>query len=151
MQIKHPQDFGAGLMFIAFGVAAVVIGSNYPIGTAARMGPGYFPRILGILLIVFGIVLVGRGFKLKGERISQIVPKPFVVILGSLLLFALALPRLGLIFSTIMLIVLSSVASHEFRWKESVVSGIILAGFCYLAFSVGLKLQFPIWPVFLGR
>ena len=52
--IRHPKDFLAGLIFVAFGIAAIVLGSGYPLGTAARMGPGYFPRILGILLIVLG-------------------------------------------------------------------------------------------------
>ena len=56
--IRHPKDFYAGLLFIAFGVAAIVIGSNYALGTAARMGPGYFPRILGILLVTLGAILV---------------------------------------------------------------------------------------------
>ena len=66
--IRHPKDFYAGLLFVGFGVAAIVIGSNYPLGTAARMGPGYFPRMLGILLIVLGAALSLAALRCRARR-----------------------------------------------------------------------------------
>lgn len=144
--IGHPKDFYSGLIFIAFGVAAIVIGNNYALGTAARMGPGYFPRILGILLIVLGAVLSFRGLRLQGSRVPAWKWRPTVIVLGSVVLFGLVVTNLGLVLSTILLIVLSSAASHEFRPKESVVSGILLAVLAVAVFVVGLKLQLPIWP-----
>jgi hypothetical protein len=144
--IRHPKDFYAGLIFIAFGVAAIVIGSNYPLGTAARMGPGYFPRILGMLMIALGAALSLRGLRLQGSRVPTWKWRPTLIVLGSVVLFGLIVTRLGLVLSTIVLIVLSSAASHEFRPKESVVSAVLLAALAVGVFVIGLKLQLPIWP-----
>src|SRR6266571_1517657 len=116
--IRHPKDFFAGLIFVAFGIAAIVIGSNYALGTAARMGPGYFPRILGILMIV----------------------------LGTVVMFGLIVTHVGLVLSTIALIVLSSAASPEFRPKEAFISAILLAALAVGVFVIALKLQLQIWP-----
>src|SRR5512144_2188916 len=102
--IRHPKDFYAGLLFIAFGVVAIVIGSNYPLGTAARMGPGYFPRILGILLIVLGAILVLRSLRLQGSPLPRWPLRPTLVVLGSVVLFGLIVTRVGLALSTVILI-----------------------------------------------
>ena len=99
--IRHPKDFYAGLIFIAFGVAAIVIGNNYALGTAARMGPGYFPRILGILLIVLGSALSLRGLRLHGNPIPAWKWRPTLIVLGSVVLFGLIVTHLGLVISTI--------------------------------------------------
>ena len=144
--IRHPKDFFAGLIFIAFGIAAIVIGSNYALGTAARMGPGYFPRILGILLIALGAVLALRALRLQGNPVPRWKWRPTLVVLGSVVLFGLIVTRLGLVASTIVLIVLSSAASHEFRPKEAVISSILLAALAVGVFVIGLKLQLPVWP-----
>ena len=144
--IRHPKDFFAGVIFIAFGIAAIVIGSNYALGTAARMGPGYFPRILGILLILLGGALALRSLRLQGAPIPAWKWRPTLIVLGSVVLFGLIVTRLGLVLSTIVLIVLASVASHEFRPKEAVISAILLAALAVGVFVIGLKLQLPIWP-----
>jgi hypothetical protein len=147
--IRHPKDFFAGLLFIAFGVAAIVIGSNYALGTAARMGPGYFPRILGILLISLGAILAIRALRLQGTPIPGFKWWPTTIVLGSVVVFGLVVEHLGLFVSTIGLIFVSSMASHEFRWKEAIGSGIFFALLAVAVFVLGLKLQLPIWPVFL--
>src|SRR5438105_800234 len=108
---RHPKDFWAGLVFLACGIAAIVIGSNYPLGTAARMGPGYFPRILGILLILLGAALTLRALRLKGEPVPRWKWRPTLVVLGSVVAFGLIVTHVGLVLSTIVLIVLSSAAS----------------------------------------
>ena len=148
--IRHPKDFYSGLIFVAFGIAAIVIGSNYPLGTAARMGPGYFPRILGIMLIVLGGALSLRALKIKGEPIAKWHWKPTLVVLGSVILFGYIVNFAGLVLSTIILIVLASWASPEFRLKESLISGVLLAALVVGVFVIGLKLQLPIWPGGLG-
>jgi hypothetical protein len=150
-RIRHPKDFASGLMFVGFGIAAIAIGAGYPLGTAARMGPGYFPRILGILLIVFGTILMVRGLRLRGDRIVLESPRPLLIVLGSVVLFGLTAPTLGLVVAAILLIVVSSAASTEFRWKEALVSGVILAALSVAGFIWGLGLQFSIWPAFLGK
>ena len=144
--IRHPKDFFAGLLFIAFGVAAIAIGSNYALGTAARMGPGYFPRILGILLIALGLALALRALRLDGSPIPRFVWRPLLVVLGSVLAFGLMVNHVGVVVSTIFLIVAASAASHEFRLRESLISGVALAALAVGVFVIGLKLQLPIWP-----
>ena len=147
--IRHPKDFFAGLLFIAFGLAAIVIGSNYALGTAARMGPGYFPRILGILLIFLGAVLALRALRLQGSAIPAFKWWPTLFVLGSVVGFGFVVEHLGLLLSTVGLIFVSSMASHEFRWKEALVSGVFFALLAIGVFVLGLKLQLPIWPPFL--
>lgn len=149
-KIRHPKDFAAGVMFMAFGVAAIAIGSGYPLGVAARMGPGYFPRILGILLIVLGAVLMYRALRLDGARITLESPRPLLIVLGSVVVFGMTAPSLGLVVATILLIVASSTASTEFRWKEALLSSVVLAALAVAGFIWGLGLQFTVWPTFLG-
>lgn len=144
--IRHPKDFYSGLVFIAFGTAAVVIGSNYSLGTAARMGPGYFPRILGIMLIVLGAALSLRALRIQGSPLPGVKWRPTLIVLGSVVLFGVMVNTAGLVLSTIVLIVLSSAASHEFRLKEALISGVLLAALAVGVFVIGLKLQLPIWP-----
>jgi len=146
--IRHPKDFWSGVLFITIGTAAIVLGSRYNVGTAARMGPGYFPRVLGILLILLGAVLALRGLRLNGSPIPQWKWRPIVIVLGSVVLFGQIVQTVGLAISTVILIVLASTASHEFRWKESIVVALLLSALSVGVFIVGLKLQLPIWPTF---
>ena len=148
--IRNPKDFGSGCLFAGFGLVAVVLGATYPAGTAARRGPGYFPRALGIILIVLGAILIFKSLRTTGARISLPTLKPLVVVLGSVLLFGLTVVPLGLVLATILLILTSSVASHEFRWKEATIASVVLASFVVVVFGYGLKLQLPILPAFLG-
>ena len=144
--IRHPKDFFAGLLFIAFGIAAIVIGSNYTLGTAVRMGPGYFPRILGILLILLGGALAIRALRLRGDPLPRWKWRPTLIVLGSVVLFGLIVTHAGLVLSTILLVVLASAASPEFRLKEAAISGVLLAALAVGVFVIALKLQLPIWP-----
>jgi hypothetical protein len=148
--IRNPKDFGSGCLFAGFGLVALVLGATYPAGTAARMGPGYFPRALGVILIVLGAILILKSLRTNGARISLPTLKPLVVVLGSVLLFGLTVVPLGLVLATVLLVLASSVASHEFRWKEATIASLILAVFVVAVFSYGLKLQLPILPAFLG-
>src|SRR3954466_4654838 len=113
--IRHPRDFIAGLLFVVLGAGAIAISSGYTLGTAAHMGPGYFPRMLGILLVLIGVVLSVRALRIRGETLPAWKWRPTVVVLGSVVLFGATVTPLGLVVSTIVLIVLSSAASTEFR------------------------------------
>ena len=146
--VRHPKDFYAGVLFVAVGIFAIVIAAGYPMGTAARMGPGYFPRILGILLILLGGALALRSLKLQGSPIPAWKWRPIIVVLGSVVLFGEIVNYVGLAISTIILIVLASWASTEFRLKEALISGVALALLTVLVFVILLKLQLPIWPAF---
>ncbi|MFO1399479.1 MAG: tripartite tricarboxylate transporter TctB family protein [Burkholderiales bacterium] len=149
--IKGPKDFWAGVLFVALGIFAITVGSNYTLGTAARMGPGYFPRILGILLILLGTIIALQGVRVPGESIPRWHWRPTLVVLGSVVIFGLVVDKLGMALGTVLLIVGSSAASHEFRPKEAVIAGILLSALACGVFIVGLGVQLPIWPAFLNR
>jgi hypothetical protein len=149
--IRHPKDFGAGLMFAGIGLAAIVIGSSYPVGTAARMGPGYFPRGLGMILIGLGAILILNGLRTSGSPLAMRDIRPLGIVMGSVLVFALTVNYLGLALASALLVVLASTASHEFRKIEAVIAAVTLAVFVVIVFGYGLKLQLPLWPAFLGR
>ena|SRR5689334_137578 len=145
-KIARPKDFYAGLLFVAFGIAAILIGRSYPLGTAARMGPGYFPRLLGILLIVLGGALAMMALHGRGPALPGWKWRPISVVLLSVVAFGLVLTHAGLVLSTIALIVAASTASREFRPREALLSGVLLAALSVGVFVIGLKLQLPIWP-----
>ena len=147
--IRSPKDFWAGVLFVSLGIAAIVISDNYKLGTAARMGPGYFPLILGILLIVLGAIIALRGVRINGEAIPAWKWRPLLVVLGSVVMFGMIVPTLGVLISTVLLIVAASAASHEFRPKEALIIGVGLAVLSVGVFIIGLKLILPIWPTFL--
>jgi len=148
-RIRNPKDFWAGVLFILVGAAAIVLGSRYNLGTAARMGPGYFPRILGMFLILLGGILALRALRLQGAPIPAFKWRPTLVVLGSVVIFGLIVTTVGMAISVVILIVLSSAASPEFRPKEAVIAGLLLAALAVGVFVIGLKLQVPIWPTFL--
>ena len=144
--IRNPKDFWSGALFIAVGIAAIVLGSHYALGTAARMGPGYFPRILGILLIALGAILAIRATRTRGGPILGVHWRPTIIVLGSVVLFGAIVRPLGVALSTVILIVASSAASREFRPREALIAGIVLAALAVGVFVVGLQIQLPIWP-----
>ena len=149
MVIRSPKDFWAGLLFIGLGILAISVGSRYALGTAARMGPGYFPRILGILLVVLGAIISMRGVRMDGEAIPKWHWRPTIVVLASVVIYGILMGWLGMAISTVLLIIAASAASHEFRWKESVIAGFLLSALAVGVFVKALGVQIPIWPRFI--
>jgi hypothetical protein len=152
MQLRNKQDFWSGAMFIALGLGFALKGASYQMGTAARMGPGYFPFWLGIVLALLGaIVLIGSlSAKATETHIDRFDWRVVFLVIFSVVLYGLVLKFLGVYISVFLLVVVSSLASHEFNWKVAVANGIFLVVFSYLAFIKGLGLIFPLWPSFLG-
>ena len=147
--IRNPKDFYAGLLFVAFGVAAMVLSGSYPIGSASRMGPGYFPRVLGTLVIGLGAVLCLRGFRPTAEARPSWRWRPLTLVLASVGLFSLTAPWLGLALAGMALVFVASMASREFRWKEALLSSVILGLSAVVVFVFGLGIPLPVWPTFL--
>ena len=146
--VRGPRDFYSGLLFVIIGALTVIIALNYPVGEAARMGPGYFPRALGTLLMLLGAISVWRGFRLQGAPIARWKWRPIVIVLVSVVVFGHIVQSVGLALSTVLLIFVASSASHEFRWKEALVIGVLMAVLCVGVFVYALRIQLPIWPSF---
>lgn len=138
-------------MFIAFGLIFIVASRAYNMGTAAKMGPAYFPTMLGGLLVFLGILIGAAGFKAKAQelRIERFQAKPILTILIGVALFALLLPKMGLVVSLVLLILISSLASHEFSLRASLIATVVLLLMSWVVFVKGLELQFPLLPAFL--
>jgi hypothetical protein len=147
--LRNPKDFYAGLLFMAFGLVATVMSGSYAIGDAARMGPGYFPRVLGLLLLGFGGLLSLTGLRATGEPPPRWRWRPLAIVLASVALFCLGAQWLGLIVAGTALVFVASIASRDFRWKEALVSGAIQGVFAVALFVYGLGMPLPIWPVFI--
>ena len=91
LKIKSPEDFWSGLMFVAFGIAAMYMSRNYPMGSALRMGPGYFPTWLGGIMTFIGAIVFGRSFYLKGEGLTAWSFRPLLVLVFSIAFFGVCL------------------------------------------------------------
>jgi hypothetical protein len=152
MRIRNRRDFWAGAMFVVIGVAFAAFSQAYTLGTPARMGPGFFPTMLGVLLALLGAAIVAASITaVDHKQVETVRWRPLALILLSVLVFAIALPRLGVIASIALLVGISSLAADDFRWKEALVSIVVLIALSWLVFVRGLDLQFPVWPVFLVR
>jgi nitrate reductase gamma subunit len=152
MQLRNKQDFWSGVMFILLGLGFAWKATSYSMGTAARMGPGYFPHWLGILMAILGAVILLTSLSPKAEEttVAKLDFKILAIIIGAIVVFGLLLRPMGLIISLFLLVAISSFASHEHDWKVTIANGAFLTVVCWLAFVKGLKLVFPIWPAFLG-
>ncbi|MBT9493587.1 MAG: tripartite tricarboxylate transporter TctB family protein [Paucibacter sp.] len=141
--IKHPKDFWTGVIFLVFGLSAVFIGRDYAMGTAAKMGPAYFPTILGALLALIGGIAVLRSFKRKGEAIEKFYLKELFIVLAAVVLFGVLMRGAGLGPAAVVLIMLSAYASPKFKWHEALLLALGMAGFAVLVFVklLGLPLQ----------
>lgn len=160
MNIKSQKDFFSGLMFMGVGVAFAWGATTYSIGTGARMGPGYFPLMLGILMAILGTVITFKSLVVEtedGEKIGSWAWRPLVFIIAANLIFGVLLgglpsikvPAMGLILAIYALTFIASLAGEEFRFKAVFILATVLAIMSYLAFIVLLKLQFPVWPTFI--
>ncbi len=160
MAIKSQKDFFSGLLFMAVGIAFAWGATNYTVGTGARMGPGYFPLLLGICMAVLGGVITFKALVVEtpdGDKIGSIAWKPLFFIIAANLIFGLLLgglpsikfPAFGLILAIFALTFVASMAGDEFKFKEVFILAIILCVMSYGAFILLLKLQFPVWPAFL--
>ncbi len=146
LRVRNWKDLYSGLIFIFFGASFFMVARNYPMGTALRMGPSYFPTILGGLLAILGVIIALRSLAVTGEPISPIGFRPLLLILAAVLLYGFLLDRFGLIAATVALIFVSALAGHEFRFKEVLILTVILVALSVGAFVYGLGLPFPLWP-----
>jgi hypothetical protein len=151
VKIKSPKDFWAGLMFIGFGVFFMIWALvHYQMGTAVRMGPAYFPTMLGGLLAVLGAIVFLGSLVVEGPPVPAFAFRPLILISVGCVLYGYLMKPLGLVGATAALVYVSALGGHEFNWKEATILYVILILFSYLVFVKGLTLPFPVWPEFVG-
>ena len=165
MRIKNQQDWWAGLMFIGFGLFFMlfaigtpefvdnIVGTRliagYQMGSSVRMGPAYFPAVLGGLLVFLGLLVLLDSIAEEGPEVAKFHFRPLLFVMASSLAFAYLLKPLGMVLASVALIFVSAFGGHEFKWKEVTILSVVLVIFSVLVFVKGLTLPFPICPSFI--
>ncbi|HEX6692942.1 MAG TPA: tripartite tricarboxylate transporter TctB family protein [Burkholderiales bacterium] len=150
MKIKSPKDFWAGLMFMGVGLFFLVWAvTHYQMGTAVRMGPAYFPALLGGLMAVLGFIVLLGSFAISGPPVPKFQFRPLLLISLACVVYGYLMKPLGLILATAALVFISAYGGHEFKWKEVTILYVVLIIFSVLVFVKGLTLPFPICPAFM--
>ena len=150
--IRGPKDFWAGVLYVLVGGGAVLIAAgDYPMGRGGRMGPGYFPVVLGLLLLGFGAVSIARSVLRHGAPVGEIAWKPLLLVTGATALFGVLLPRAGLVAALLALALLSASASSYFRFDPRAAAGLVaLIAFCALVFVTALGVPLPLRGTWFG-
>jgi putative tricarboxylic transport membrane protein len=147
-RLRNPGNLIGGLVMIALALFTFWHISDLEVGRAMRMGPGYFPRLLAILIAAMGVLLVAISVFSPGPRLERWSLGKLALVLGSIIVFGLTIRPLGLVLSGAILIVLSTLAAPDSRWKETAIFGVALLAFVTLLFPVALGLPLAIWPRF---
>src|SRR5687767_13205412 len=119
LRVKSPQDIGAGLVFMLIGLAGLYFGSELSFGTAARMGPGYFPTLLCVLIIAIGVLVAFRGMTIPGPPIETIQLRPIAFVIAAILIFGVMIEAIGLALTAILLTILAAYARPEVKLGET--------------------------------
>lgn len=147
-KIKSPEDLWSGLMFIGFGILTVVISRDYQIGSAMRMGPAYFPTMLGSLLVILGAIIAVMSLRIEGEGIEPFAWRPMILLSAAFVFFGWAIDRIGFLPALFALIVVCAAAGREFKWGEVLIMSAVLIAGCWALFIWALGVHLPL---FWGR
>lgn len=145
LKIKKQEDFWSGLMFIAFGIIAIVISGDYPMGSAMRMGPGYFPRSLGIITAMLGLIITLTAFRTEGPKIKPFAWRGVIMLSLGFLIFGWAIEHVGFVPALLPLILCSALAGKEFKTREALIMSAVLITGCVALFIYLLELPFPLF------
>ena len=153
MKIKSQKDFWSGLMFLTVGILFAWGATLYKFGSSARPGPGYFPFGLGVLLAILGAFILFKALTIEvegGDPIGKWAWKPLSVITAAVFIMGVLLPRLGMMVSLPLLVIIAAWAGDEFHWKDALINAAVLTVGSWGIFIYGLKLTIPVWPSFVG-
>ena len=139
------KDFWAGVMFLVIGIIAMSIAHSYPFGATFRMGPGYFPSVVGGVLICLGIVLIGKGLRRRDRIVWNWSLRALIVLPIVLIAFGLLIGRVGLVPSIGVVVIGSAAASPEFRWGEVLLLALGLTFLMVAVFVWGLGVPYELF------
>jgi len=143
---RDKREFAAGLLFIGIGAFFAIGARNYTMGSAVRMGPAYFPMVLGLILIALGLIVFVRSLFMRGEPLAPINWRPLLLVIGSVVIFGLLLEVAGLAVTSVVVMLVSALGGWDFRWREQLINGIFLGAVNIGVFYYGLGLPFKVWP-----
>jgi hypothetical protein len=148
--IRSPKDFCAALIYLTFGLGAIYLGQELPMGTAHKMGPAYFPAVLGWVLSFIGLISLIRSFLRKGAPIPAFAWKPLLLISAATVVFGLIVRGAGLIVALPLFVMMTAFGSAKFRWGPSLALAAGATIFCALVFVKGLGVPLPLIGKWLG-
>jgi Tripartite tricarboxylate transporter TctB family len=148
--IRNAKDFWTGLIYVFFGATAILVARDYGMGTAVKMGPAYFPTILGGLLVGIGVISVIRSFIIRGTPVGAFAFKGLILVSVSALVFGFLVRGAGLAVALPLLVIISAYASTRFRWRPTLLLAAGLTVFCALVFLKGLGIPLPIIGPWFG-
>lgn len=146
--IKSKKDLYAGLMFIVLGAFFALWALNYPMGSSVRMGPAYFPTVLGWMTAGLGLIIAIRGFTIPDIAPNPTQFKPLLWINGAAILFGMLVDplKIGFVGAVVISVIACAFGGYEFKWKEAIIEAVVLIIVCWAAFVWGLGLPFRMWP-----
>jgi hypothetical protein len=145
LRIRSPQDLGAAAVFVAIGLAGIYFGRDLRFGTAAAMGPGFFPIILSWIIVGIGVIVGAKALVIEGPRVEPIQLRPTVVIIAAILLFGFLIDKVGLAITAALLTVLAALARRGVNLTETLLLAVTLALLSVVLFVYGLAQPFPAW------
>ncbi len=151
VSIRSPKDFWAGLIYMGIGLTVIFLARDYGMGTAMRMGAGYFPTALGMFLSLIGAIAIIRSWRFEGAPVERINLRGIFLIVGPVLLFALLVRQIGLVLAIPLLVCCSAYASSKFRLLPTLGLAIGLTLFCSLVFIKGLGIPLPFIGSWFGN
>ncbi len=144
LKLGNNKDFWAGMMFTGIGVGALIVAQDYPLGTVQRMGPGFFPMVLGGILVLFGVYTLFRGLRSNEKIQGSWSIRAFVLLPLSMALFGVVMQTLGFIPASVALVFTSMVSGREFKFVEVLLVAVLLVGLAVGVFIWGIGLNFPL-------
>ena len=145
LEFLERKDFWSGFMLIVIGGGALFIARNYQFGSSLRMGPGYFPTVLGALLVMFGVYFVIQGLRSGAEKLEGSWSLRALIVLPlALVLFGLLIDRAGFIPAMLVLIIGSAAASTQFKLVEVLLFSVFLTAMCVIVFVWALGLPYEL-------
>ena len=144
LDLRYNKDFLAGLLMLVIGGGGMFMALDYPFGSSLRMGPGYFPRVLASIIMLFGVFVLIRGLRTQ-ERVNG--PwgfKPLAFIVASLWAFGWSMEHAGLLPSLAVMFFIAAAGGSQFNWKEVAILTVFMSIFAVLVFVKGLGLPYPL-------
>ena len=153
MRPKSTQDLATGLMFLLVGVAALIIGWNYPLGSAQRPDTGVLPRILSWCLIGTGGIIMVKAFIADGAALNlkKWAWRPLILIFLATIAFALLVDNMGLFVAMAVSMTLAAMGTEETRWDEYILFAFTMIFIGVAMFIAALGMPIKIWPPFIER
>ncbi|SMC87392.1 tripartite tricarboxylate transporter TctB family protein [Rhizobium sp. RU36D] len=145
MVIRSPQDFGAGILFILFGLGGLYVGSDLTFGSARSMGPGFFPMIICGMILTIGVVVTLKSLAIEGPAIERLQFRPIAMVLLAIAAFGLLIAHVGAIISSFLLILFAAYARRDVDLKETILFAAGTAAFVVIVFAYGLSQPMPVW------